>query len=195
MKTMNSYEIRHRRRRWHHTPVALVLVVGTAMVVPLLYVPIASMTVASAAVAPSAQRAGAPLTTEPDGSGLYHPMTPVRLVDTRCAALPEPSFCAGEKLPSANAGLGTLQAGSAGPSWSQPALIDANGGGLTSVSCPSSSFCVAVGGGDALTWNGTSWSQPVPIDPNGYGHTSVSCPSSSFCVAVDSNGNAVIGRS
>ncbi|MCL4434752.1 MAG: hypothetical protein M1399_08335, partial [Actinobacteria bacterium] len=49
-------------------------------------------------------------TTEPDGSGLYHPMAPVRLVDTRCAALPEPSFCAGEKLPSANAGLGTLGA-------------------------------------------------------------------------------------
>jgi hypothetical protein len=82
-----------------------------------------------------------------------------------------------------------------GSSWSAPVLIDPIGY-LASVSCPSSSFCVAVDwDGNALTWNGSSWSAPVSIDPNGGGFNSVSCASSSFCVAVDSYGNAVIGRS
>ena len=76
--------------------------------------------------------------------------------------------------------------------WSAPLSIDPNGGPLTSVSCPSSSFCMAVdGGGNALSWNGSSWSAPVYISPNGGDLTSVSCPSSSFCMAVDYGGNAL----
>ena len=36
---------------------------------------------------------------------------------------------------------------------------------LSSVSCPSASFCVAVdAGGNALTFNGSSWSAPAKID-------------------------------
>jgi hypothetical protein len=36
---------------------------------------------------------------------------------------------------------------------------------LTSVSCPSADFCVAVDGeGNALTYNGSSWSSPSDID-------------------------------
>jgi uncharacterized Fe-S cluster protein YjdI len=76
--------------------------------------------------------------------------------------------------------------------WSQPSSIDASGGGLNAVSCPSSSFCVAVdGNGNALTFNGSKWSQPSSIDASGGGLIAVSCPSSSFCVAVDSNANAL----
>jgi hypothetical protein len=79
--------------------------------------------------------------------------------------------------------------------WSQPSSIDASGGGLNAVSCPSSSFCVAVdSNANALTFNGCKWSQSSSIDAKGGGLNAVSCPSSSFCVAVDGNGNAVVGH-
>jgi hypothetical protein len=73
-----------------------------------------------------------------------------------------------------------------GSTWSAPTSID-GGRRLTSVSCPSSSFCAAVdSNGNALTFNGSSWSAPTSIDGGG-GLGSVSCPSSSFCAAVDNN--------
>lgn len=78
-----------------------------------------------------------------------------------------------------------------GASWSAPAVIDAAGGGLTSVSCQSRSSCVAVDArGRALAWNGASWSAPAAIDPRGGGLTSVSCAGAA-CAAVDENGNAI----
>jgi len=79
-----------------------------------------------------------------------------------------------------------------GTSWSGADSIDtndANGTGLSSVSCPSATFCATVDAiGNVLTFNGSSWSAPQSID----GDTqlnSISCPSSTFCVAVDANGN------
>ncbi|MHB1891293.1 MAG: beta strand repeat-containing protein, partial [Acidimicrobiales bacterium] len=45
------------------------------------------------------------------GSQFNGEATPVRIVDTRCAASPAPSFCSAESIPSANAGLTTLGAG------------------------------------------------------------------------------------
>lgn len=70
---------------------------------------------------------------------------------------------------------------------------------VVSESCPSRSFCVAVGGkGYAVTFTGRSWSDAHMIDPwfdaRGIeypGTTSVSCPSSSFCMTVDGGGGAV----
>lgn len=41
-------------------------------------------------------------------AGGYHPLTPARAADTRCAASPPPSFCAGEQLPAANQGDATI---------------------------------------------------------------------------------------
>jgi hypothetical protein len=96
-----------------------------------------------------------------------------------------------------------------GKAWStrhvlEPARLvgQATGFGFPSiadVSCPSSTFCVAVSAvGDASTFNGRSWSSPNPIDSesvttgNGSGLTAVSCSSSTFCVAVDGSGDAVI---
>ncbi len=92
-----------------------------------------------------------------------------------------------DELPSAAAGVVT------GPiTWGSPTLVDPSHS-PTSVSCPSSTFCVTVGdSGNALTWNGSSWSSRVSIDPNET--TSVSCRSSSFCVAVDVAGFALIGN-
>ena len=76
--------------------------------------------------------------------------------------------------------------------WSAPTSIDpvANGT-LTSVSCPTATFCVAVDNGNnnadghALTFNDSTWSAPARMDPDGYGPVSVSCISTSFCATVD----------
>jgi hypothetical protein len=77
-------------------------------------------------------------------------------------------------------------------SWSAPVLVDNPPfGGMSGVSCPSASLCVAVdGSGRALIYNGSSWSAPTGIDGTN-GPRSVSCPSASFCAAVDAKGNAL----
>ncbi|MHB1569375.1 MAG: hypothetical protein ACYC0H_09235, partial [Solirubrobacteraceae bacterium] len=74
--------------------------------------------------------------------------------------------------------------------WSAPSPIEPYNN--LSVSCASSSFCVAVGStsGDVYTYDGGGWSKPSLIDPGGL--TSVSCASSSFCVAVDRGGDVLI---
>jgi len=76
-----------------------------------------------------------------------------------------------------------------GSTWSAPSQIDAQSD-LESLSCPSASFCAAVGGrshGYALTYNGSTWSAPKEIDSNGT-MQSVSCVSSRFCVALSQHG-------
>ncbi|MCL6104945.1 MAG: IPT/TIG domain-containing protein [Actinobacteria bacterium] len=84
-----------------------------------------------------------------------------------------------------------------GSTWSAKTTIPVT---PNSISCASSSFCVAAandGQGDVSIYNGSSWSPATPIDPPPSGYavlntlTSVSCPSSSFCVAVDVGGNAI----
>jgi hypothetical protein len=79
-----------------------------------------------------------------------------------------------------------------GSSWSTPDEIDTNHW-LSSVSCPTTSFCEAVDlNGNVLTYNGSSWSSPAEIDPGtGQTLTSVSCPTTSFCAAVDLMGNVL----
>jgi hypothetical protein len=54
-----------------------------------------------------------------------------------------------------------------------------------SISCPTTSFCVAVDfDGDALTYNSGRWSSPDEIDP-GVPLESVSCSTPVSCIAVD----------
>jgi ribosome biogenesis protein Tsr3 len=60
----------------------------------------------------------------------------------------------------------------------------------SSVSCPSITFCAAVGSSDAATYNGSSWSAPSDIDGN-YILSSVSCPNVNFCFAIDEAGRAL----
>ncbi len=101
----------------------------------------------------------------------------------------KPSHCVA--LATARAGTEMASFAWNGKAWSPPDLIDSNGGGLSSVSCPTTSFCMAVDwNGNALTWKGGEWSKPDQIDPEGY-LASVSCPSARACVAVDWNGNAL----
>lgn len=55
---------------------------------------------------------------------------------------------------------------------------------LTSVSCPTSSFCMAVGASDSETWNGSVWTDTGSFAQQAY---SVSCPSASLCFATGFN--------
>jgi hypothetical protein len=86
----------------------------------------------------------------------------------------------------------TFSSTSATPSWTL-STIDSGDGGLTGVSCGSSTFCMAVDHfGYALNYNGSSWSSPSLID-SGYVLTGVSCVvGSTFCVAVDDFGHALM---
>jgi len=57
-------------------------------------------------------------TSSTSGAGLYNPLTPARLMDTRCSASPQPSFCASENLPSANSSAKPL-----GPGGIEPVTV------------------------------------------------------------------------
>jgi hypothetical protein len=58
---------------------------------------------------------------------------------------------------------------------------------LTDVSCPTTTFCMAVdAGGHAITYQGGHWSAPVSVDPSGP-LSSVSCPSTTYCLAVSAS--------
>jgi transcriptional regulator with XRE-family HTH domain len=81
----------------------------------------------------------------------------------------------------------TAQSGGA-PAWGARTHLDSSqgGGDLTSVSCPSASFCMAVlGSGYATIYDGTTWSKPSLLSSSGGEPDSVSCPTVSFCMAVD----------
>ena len=88
-----------------------------------------------------------------------------------------------------------------GSTWSNDAPIEPSGsgnGGLSSVSCVSPAFCIAVGfyetgkwpNGPYFTlaeeWDGTGWSVMTTVNPNDVqnGFSGVSCASLDFCLAV-----------
>ncbi|HZQ82901.1 MAG TPA: IPT/TIG domain-containing protein [Gaiellaceae bacterium] len=95
---------------------------------------------------------------------------------------------------SSSGGSGGGSAGSSGPSWTQtPAVTPGPGAAwLRSVSCYSTTGCVAVGdqgtpAGLIERWNGTRWSlksSPAVSDARDVTLTGVSCASSSWCVAA-----------
>ncbi|MFZ2114296.1 MAG: hypothetical protein WAU77_11290 [Solirubrobacteraceae bacterium] len=70
--------------------------------------------------------------------------------------------------------------------WSSTGKISEQAVGA--VSCPTGSFCMAIGGYSS-TYNGSSWTSPVPV--GGGGLSSVSCSSPSLCTAVDSHGRVL----
>ncbi len=80
-----------------------------------------------------------------------------------------------------------------GSTWSKPVATKA-AEALTSVSCPSATFCTAVSyDGRAVSYDGSTWSAATNIDSRSgsNGLQSISCPSAKFCAAVDGQGNAV----
>jgi hypothetical protein len=63
-------------------------------------------------------------------------------------------------------GLSSPLRAEAAAGWGPPTLIDSTSQDfISSVSCPSSSFCMAVdGNGNALGYDGTAWASPHNID-------------------------------
>ncbi len=74
-----------------------------------------------------------------------------------------------------------------GRSWSSPRRVWDHGT-LDSVSCATATDCVAVGNGEATTWDGTTWSASVSVGPPGTYR--LSCPTASFCATVAASGTA-----
>jgi serine protease len=73
--------------------------------------------------------------------------------------------------------------GGNGPSWTQRYTL-AGTQALTTVSCPTSTTCVAAGVGTAITKNGGStWNRYSLVPTVGY-IDALSCPTMSFCLAV-----------
>lgn len=69
-----------------------------------------------------------------------------------------------------------------------PAVAD-NGRGLVSVSCGTSTSCLAVDAtGNALRWNGSSWTTRHRVVGASTGFTDVSCPTSTWCYATIGGG-------
>jgi hypothetical protein len=75
--------------------------------------------------------------------------------------------------------------------WSRPGNI-AGGNGLNSVSCPTTSFCLAIDtGGDVYSYVRGTWSAPRQIDSSA-SLIQVSCATTSFCAAITSGATAYI---
>ncbi len=99
------------------------------------------------------------------------------------------------------------------PGWSAPLTSLPPGGGFTSLSCISDTFCVAVGGGTGVdsaspttgagvtvSWDGAAWSEPsvyFPVPPGGVVAAPVlpviSCTAGPSCAIVDGSGHISTG--
>ena len=60
------------------------------------------------------------------------------------------------------------------------------------LSCPSGSFCEAVGGSLAEGLTDAVWESPSAVDRSGNGPSMISCPSTTFCAAIDPVGYAYV---
>jgi hypothetical protein len=100
---------------------------------------------------------------------------------TFCEAAGLAYSSSGTQIPLAETWNGTV--------WSAQSVPAPSGNTLTllsSVSCTSATFCLAMGGSPAFTdmWNGTSWS----LQATSGGGGRVSCVSPTFCMAVNGTG-------
>lgn len=83
-----------------------------------------------------------------------------------------------------------------GTTWSAPSAIDGphqvGYNGLMTVSCPTTSFCMAGDSyGNVVTYNGSTWSSPTQASPTVAQIDSVSCVSATFCAVADQAGHAM----
>jgi hypothetical protein len=90
--------------------------------------------------------------------------------------------------------LAPVTASASASTWTvMPAQQDATVDYLNAVSCPTTSFCLALGTQGpipvAFEWNGSTWSNAPdsPGEPEESEVKALSCVSASFCVAVGSN--------
>ncbi len=71
--------------------------------------------------------------------------------------------------------------------WSRPVVVAP--ASFVGLSCPSTTFCVAIGLNFVSTFNGKTWTVPQVIDATPVPSLwSVSCPSTTFCKAINAHG-------
>ena len=92
---------------------------------------------------------------------------------------------------SASPSAGTRDTVFNGTHWSHPKVATVKDlcGCFGPVSCATNTFCLALDGPSAYSYNGAAWSEMENVDPQNF--SDLSCTSSSFCLAVDENGNAL----
>lgn len=110
------------------------------------------------------------------------------------------STTAGVTGVAASSGAPTTASVAATDSWSSPKSIAPLRGSPTSISCPRTSWCVAVdASGQAVRFDGTSWGTPTRILPQVDGEihafTDVSCSSPLFCLATTTDARLAVYRS
>ncbi len=91
--------------------------------------------------------------------------------------------------------------------WRRETIDSGSGDAITGISCPSTTFCVAVDAGGRVMHStdplagSTSWSKPARIDTStqpggGYaGLAAISCPTTKLCIAVDNSANGQVAYS
>ena len=92
----------------------------------------------------------------------------------------------------ASTGFVQPEAATSTPSpWSSGTLAETPQGNLSSISCPVSSFCMAIHVREMSSPTTESWSEPSIVDPGPESTVTptISCASSSFCVVVDGEGS------
>jgi hypothetical protein len=124
------------------------------------------------------------------GAATWSALTPLgSSLMLAAVSCPTNRFCAVANDGDAKNDAGTMYTVN-GTRWSKPTVISKYDGSPDSVSCPTSTFCIAIdNAGSVYMFNGTRWSTPTEIDAvPPANQTAVSCASSTFCVAIDDSG-------
>ena len=178
---------------------------GRTSRVAVLLAVLATALATAVSLAPAAGAAASPLaqtwTVQPSPSPQGAVASSLQAVScprvSSCVAVGSASYPSGGQIPTQRALAERLSGGK----WAivhTPTAAGATSSTLTGVSCPATTFCVAVGTAQfkaphpspellAETWNGTSWSGAIlPNPPHGStpGLAGVSCPAEGNCVAV-----------
>ncbi len=129
------------------------------------------------------------VSTAPSTAGTWQPQaTGATGALNAVSCAPGSTFCVA--VGAAGAVVVNLDAGGTSSSWTHS--TQDGGHALTSVSCPSTSFCFAVdsSGGGAIysTDSGTSWKPATP----GHSFTAAACTGPSLCAAVDATGHIYV---
>jgi hypothetical protein len=68
-----------------------------------------------------------------------------------------------------------------GGTWKVSSTTDTNE--ITSISCESTTFCLAIDiGGGVTVYNGSAWSKPLLYGSNGSGVDAIACPKANYCL-------------
>jgi len=148
-----------------------------------------ALALAAVAAGPAAPAAAAV------GWGIQATSSPSQLNELIAVSCSSASACTAVGNDENSSGSSALAERWNGSSWALQSAVNPPGDAsvlLDGVSCPSATYCVAVGsngGGStgtavAESWNGSTWTAMSPVSPAGATLSAVSCTSASNCWAV-----------